>query len=445
MSTRTGLSFLLVAALLGCPAQGPKSPGEGMGASPGVELFPAADTELWGYARLSVFTRGRPAAVTQVSHDSGHGPVSILTADNTLMRDSDGYHTSFCAECVEGTSVTVTVGFSPSSNQPPLVRRYRIHHLPVLQLTNRVDPSTDQVIVDASESRSLSGGALVFEWTLDGRVVAGPILRSRAETLQRGAILKVTDGLVTVFGLAHYDDQGRIEISPDHYRCNAMTVASGATEDSLLNPEIKLGPDPAEGTKLEIDPATKTFKRSYALRLGFEVRGTIVSADTTFIEGQDAAGTYTDVNDPTLPQIPRRGKPRKATERDKLEPNEINAPYPNPVPRPPTLPPITTDGYDHHPDMGAMSFKNGTTGFEMTRVKVKGLVKSGGTLQMVWYDQPGHSVTAGFDASKGLELHAYFRAFMLPDADKCQKYFTYNLVVGANGVVSTNRLEILSP
>jgi len=406
-----------------------------------VRLFPPSGSTIWGYQTLAVIVSpNRRVVVDDITYDTGAGRQSLLTANNSLIAEPGLFRISLCAECLHGKTVTVTVTFSPESNRRPIIHKYRIAHLPRIRVTSEKDPSTDRVTLDATGSTSPNGGPLTFEWHMDGKLIRSPRVTLDREGMARTSpLIEVSSGPATAFGLAYYDETGELKITDDLLKCTAMTVVSKAGEKSLLNPEVSLGPTLNVGDKLDIDSSGK-LKQAYVVGISFEVRADIVVDKNALIEGQDAAGTYTDLSDPNLGTKPRHGKPRKEPNRNELDPNEIDAPCPTPLSTTPA-PKMVTDGYNHHPDYStnanSLAWKNTPTGIAGIKAKIKGLVQDGGKDKMVWFDQPRQLLPKGFAITKDIILCSYFRAWLIPDKAKCEKLFTIDIKLSRDGTVSS--------
>ena len=327
----------------------------------------------------------------------------------------------------------------------------------MMDVGSSFDEKSGNLVLDASHSRDPEGRDLVATWIRDGRTERGPRFTVAAQALaERPALLRISDGLTDVAALisTEIDPQtlrpkrdphtGKdiIILTPEHLKCTSMSLSQAGA--SKLNPTVTLGPVPplSDSQQVPLD-ANHRPTRDFVLGFRFEVVATVESApDKTLYEGQDIAQTVTANGSST----PKRGWQRVDPNRsiDETRP-QTDAPFPQTVPTPEphsprSAPTIIGDDYDNHPLIGFV-FKNGTSGIESIGVKKKDLVDD---KTLAWIDQPGVLMDRGANLSNGYLKRAYFRTWLIPDVEKCEKFFTYTLEVDSTGAIKKNELTPLN-
>jgi hypothetical protein len=341
---------------------------------------------------------------------------------------------------VDTSEVTITVTFHEKSGQQAIQRKYRINHMPIVNIgSEEIKKST--LLLDASSSIDPEGKELLYTWFLpDSTHNRSQLIVLEDQLIHEPVLLCVTDRLTVVCDIITYDPITKKPIfTPEKLECTDMQVKT--RNASLLNPEVTLGPVPPPGTQLVLD-ANKKTTRTYTTTFAFEVHAAIKPSANVLDEGQDIAVSWSPEADNPGKKQTKPGRRRKEPNRSEFEDGEKRAYFPDPIPADGTHPEMVSDNYDDHPAQG-FSFKNGADGVEVFAIKGKGLINDAGVNKMVWFDQPGFGVIpAGSDMSHGHYYRAYFRAWMKDKIPPCEKFFMYEMEIDKEGKVVKNELKM---
>jgi hypothetical protein len=100
---------------------------------------------------------------------------------------------------------------------------------------------------------------------------------------------------------------------------------------------------------------------------------------------------------------------------------------------------MVEDGYEAHPCTGFI-YMNGPDGAKGIYVKKKDFDSS--KKKLVWMDAPGLPFQKGAPISAGSK-HMFIHVWLVPDKDKCERYFTIEIDHDASGKITKNKLTIL--
>ena len=417
----------------------------------GVDVFPAAGSTLSGYQDVVVtYARSSRARVTAAIYGAP-GRLDRIVPNDAIRHEPDGDHLLICAECVGTRTLSLRLEFG--ARWRALNETYPVHLRPDIVVNAQANADRSMVLLDASRSRSLLGGKLTFSWIrAQGPPVFGPTLAMPAPEpgLFEPALLRVTDERLSFYTLVYVDVERQSDGSykpvahykEEHLKCTALKVAdSGA---SVLNPAISLGPTLKKGDSVPLDANNKTTSNAL-LFYRFEVRGTIVpDKDSVLLEGQDAAGTFSNPSPGVTNNGPKKGHERKSHKPGDYGKEQVETPFPaNPSGSSP--PKMSQDDYEYHPDVGkTFIIKDGRLVELPLRAKDFGQDPDSGNIDLVWFDDPGIVIKKGSDMSHGASARAYFDAWMDPDYSVCHKRFTIEMEIDKTGKVTTSALTMLS-
>lgn len=404
----------------------------------GIHVYPENGSKIWGYQMISIqYNSLMTINISDVRLTAGGVTQSLITQNNPVFSEQGLFAIELNAEAIAGTSATVVIEFE-NNVAAPIVMNYIVNHMPVLQVFAEV--IGNQVLFDASTSTDPDGDSLIYTWLLPDTTFSSPqITVPQALAQQTTFLIGLSDGTALLQDFLEFDATGQEYILlGNNLKCIGMEIAkNGPAKGTWV---ATLGPTLPIGTQLEVTNGKLT--RNYVLKYNFEVRATLERSAIDLKEGQDVARTALMMHEGSYLTLLKSGQSRNPADRSQLLPGKVFAPFPDPVPVPPPDPTMVSDSYDHHP-RPAMYYENTSSGMIVKPCNSKMLGRDENKLQIIWIDQPGWNLFVGTEVTHPIVYKAFFRSWMMPDLNLCQRYFKVEIEVDATGMVVNNQLTMI--